>query len=687
MTPSPSSSKFLDTPPLSHRFHRPMERHPFAEGYEVPQWRQLILHIGLCALAYPILLVFVIASTGKSLFWARFSVGAGCGLLGFMLGLSLLNLARGILEAATWATVIHQSRIPNVPGVRLKDLATHSNNPLGSLGALWLLWDRHSYQGADREYRKFYDKRPWSLWILFFLLNVLLSGALSFLLGRVVDISVHVIHQSQEYQEVAVVADVSDRDINRAKGLLSAFENFTFTWTLAPFSTRGSLPAAVSFAWDNDTVYFSEVSLSQLVPGGSGFGTFQSDTTSPSLDIDPQLIEKDPSVGVDPGAVLRFPRWGIRIECVKIPDIPHNLVPLSEHNFTYLFTPRDTLRPLFQHFNLLLPQDYEQSFNFSSTLYLNDTLPSGINTSSIAMGARFSDNGVAHSMKSTPLSLGANGDGFITLEHILVRLNDSFAPQGKFGVKGNLSIPDEDGFLTFIGYDAAVCLELYEPWILEVYNGSVSLPSSLRIVDKSATITDMNNQFTTEQLKGSKISDPLVKRNLTSTNLSPVYIVGHENSVNQILKDNGRDSNYVPSPTLISFTSGDGPYGYTELSEVYYAKARALADATNFLPYFVGSSLSVARRYPDQVVTNTKIANVQIAVIIFFVCLMGAISALFVPRLPLDLPQRGFDLYSWFSAFYAKELVAEKPGSLDRHMELKEVVEYAGDMKFYYATN
>jgi len=28
------------------------------------------------------------------------------------------------------------------------------------------------------------------------------------------------------------------------------------------------------------------------------------------------------------------------------------------------------------------------------------------------------------------------------------------------------------------------------------------------------------------------------------------YIVGHQNSVNHILKDNGRDAFYVPSPTV-----------------------------------------------------------------------------------------------------------------------------------------
>ncbi|KDR76711.1 hypothetical protein GALMADRAFT_225654 [Galerina marginata CBS 339.88] len=693
--PSPSfSGKFLDSPPVtgaSYAFPSfptpPKSRHPFAEGYEVPQWKLLIIHIVLCALTYPFLLVFVIASAEKSLFWARFLVGAGCGLVGLALGMSLLNLARAILEAAAWATIVHQSRLPNSPGVRLKDLASHAYNPSGARGALKLLWDRRSYQGTQREVRKLYDDRRWSLWIVFFLLNISLSGVLSFLLGRVMDINIRVIHQYQDYHEVAVAADISDQDIQQADILQSAFDNYALTWTLAPFSTHGSLPPAVSFAWKNDSVFFSEVILSQLVPGGSGFGTFQPDTTSPTLDLNAEnLSGTDPSVGAAPGAVLRFPRWGIRIKCTKIPDISDNLIPISYGGLTYLFTPRETIRHLFQYFDMTLPQNYEQPFNFSSFINPNDTFPSGFDASGIAAAAAFSNNGVAHSLKSSPSSLGENGDGFITLEHVLVRLNDTYAQNGTFGVKGT-TLPDINGTLTYIGYDAAVCLELYEPWVVEVYNSSVSIPGSMRIVDKAASIKDMNTQITKEQLKGSRISNPLVKRVLNSTNLTSVYIVGHQNSVNQILKDNGRDSNYVPSPTLISFTGGQGPLGYTKLSEVYFAKARALADASNVLPYFAGSGLSVARRYPDQIVTNTKIANTEIATMIFVVCLMGGISALFVPRLPHDLPRRGFDLYSWFSAFSVQELVVDHPGRLGKHMELREVVDYAGEQKFYYATN
>ena len=59
------------------------------------------------------------------------------------------------------------------------------------------------------------------------------------------------------------------------------------------------------------------------------------------------------------------------------------------------------------------------------------------------------------------------------VETTLVRLNTSFAPEGAFtrvtsppqGV-----IPDRLGRPTYIGYDASVCLLVYEPWMMEVHH-------------------------------------------------------------------------------------------------------------------------------------------------------------------------------------------------------------------------
>jgi len=103
-SPSPNYSTYFDTTPPSTsgfgKFPKPQARHPFAKNFEVPQWRNLAIHIGLCASSYPFLLIFVIMGRGQTLFWSRFFVGAGSGIMGLMLGLSLMRLARGVLEAA-----------------------------------------------------------------------------------------------------------------------------------------------------------------------------------------------------------------------------------------------------------------------------------------------------------------------------------------------------------------------------------------------------------------------------------------------------------------------------------------------------------------------------------------------------------------------------------------------------------
>ena len=41
------------------------------------------------------------------------------------------------------------------------------------------------------------------------------------------------------------------------------------------------------------------------------------------------------------------------------------------------------------------------------------------------------------------------------------------------------------------------------------------------------------------------------------------------------------------------------------------------------------------------------------------VLLVGLFAGLFVPRLPLGMPRRGFELYTWMAAFQAGEWVGE----------------------------
>ena len=194
-------------------------------------------------------------------------------------------------------------------------------------------------------------------------------------------------------------------------------------------------------------------------------------------------------------------------------------------------------------------------FNASRFLQLNDALPPGLNVTETALGGTgcphitsvspdmnlgaFYDTGDAYVFMSTPLSMGMyhvkvcgrlrfligvlvvgqEGRGFITIEHVLVRLNTSYAPAGKFLRTSNISVPDASGNPTFIGYDAAVCLQLFEPWLVEMYNSTTSLPSSTRLIEYG-NVTQQSGPG--ERRKGPPLTNPNVSRQLNSSNLSDV---------------------------------------------------------------------------------------------------------------------------------------------------------------------
>ncbi|KAG6828760.1 hypothetical protein H0H92_006839 [Tricholoma furcatifolium] len=562
-----------DYSPRRPRFPAFSRKYPIATGFQVPQWTQIFVHILLCIVSYPLLLVVMLIARNKSLFWTRFIVGVGCGLVG---------------------------------------------------------------------------------------------------------------HQSERYEEITVKGGTSDADITRAAALVPTFEvgtplcsynyskpdaaeplqNYALTWTMSSFSAYGGLPSVSSFAWNNYTVFFSETTTSQLLPNGSGLGTFDSATMVPSLQTSSTTGSGSAMPDqINPGSVIRFldltlhlaryPKWGIRIQCTKIPDANVNLVPLSQNNITYVFTPRETLESLFASLEMDYPESAMVPFNITQTLLPGDSAPSSLNISDIALG-------------------GTGGNGFISVEEVLVRLNTTYAPNGTFAVESSQSVPDAQGNPTRIGYDAAVCVEVFEPWIVNVYNSStVGQPNSISIVGPGNEVESVN---ATEKLVGPPLSttDPNAARQLNSSDMASVYEIAHDNAVNQLLK-------------LVSFSGGDGPYGYTGLSPAFFAQARALSDATNLLPYLAGSGDLLARSYTDRELSSTSINPLFLAIYLTLILLLGLLAGFFVPKLPLNVPHRGFDAYSWIAAFHADELTeVGRTADFERNMELHEIMQQLGDHKFRY---
>ena len=154
------------------------------------------------------------------------------------------------------------------------------------------------------------------------------------------------------------------------------------------------------------------------------------------------------------------------------------------------------------------------------------------------------DNGVAHSYHTrTILDTGNADQGWTTVETVLVRLNTSYTPSGRFPIHSSESVPDANGTETRIGYDAVVCVEKYDPWIVEAYNTSVGSPTILRIVESGYG----NTSLPSGKIQGYPIQNT---RYLNTTNKNSAFYVAHDNSINQMVKDNGRDLFYVPSPTV-----------------------------------------------------------------------------------------------------------------------------------------
>lgn len=107
-------------------------------------------------------------------------------------------------------------------------------------------------------------------------------------------------------------------------------QDFRITWTLAPYSSHGGLPPVVEFPWRNpsnmsqsDSVYFSETTKSQLQPDGNGFGTFDTEVLTPSLDTrnssasDMKMLQ----AGLSPGNIIRYASYW---HYLSTEDLMHN---------------------------------------------------------------------------------------------------------------------------------------------------------------------------------------------------------------------------------------------------------------------------------------------------------------------------------------------------------------------------
>jgi hypothetical protein len=164
---------------------------------------------------------------------------------------------------------------------------------------------------------------------------------------------------------------------------------------------------------------------------------------------------------------------------------------------------RALLESLFSSFSLTLPEQFKTPD--LSPLDPTDSLPSSVSKEEVAYigmfvsgagssafrtdpaPAKFWDNGVAHSFHSLTPTTGQAGNGWVGTETVLVRLNNSYTHTAQFPVYGEEAIVDASGFNSRIGYDSVVCVEVYEPWVVEIYNSSLGVPKTMGIINKFAS--------------------------------------------------------------------------------------------------------------------------------------------------------------------------------------------------------
>jgi len=91
-----------------------------------------------------------------------------------------------------------------------------------------------------------------------------------------------------------------------------------------------------------------------------------------------------------------------------------------------------------------------------------------------------------------------------------------------------------------IGYDAAVCVQKYEPWVIETYNTSVASPSILRIVEKG----NGNTSSPSGNIRG----PPIENTRYLTTDALVTFDVAQANGEQQMQRANNADgAPYFPT--------------------------------------------------------------------------------------------------------------------------------------------
>ena len=171
---------------------------------------------------------------------------------------------------------------------------------------------------------------------------------------------------------------------------------------------------------------------------------------------------------------------------------------------------RAFLEELLSSFSLPLPDVFKTSI--VSLPNPDDTLPSNVSEEEVAYicafvlcaaisifsadlaSAAFLDSGVAHLFDSRTPTTGESGNGWVMIETALVRLDRDYAPNASFPVWSVSPVTSGYNLSPLVGYDAVVCVKMYEPWIVQIYNSSLGVPTTMSVFGKAAS-TDFETDY------------------------------------------------------------------------------------------------------------------------------------------------------------------------------------------------
>ncbi|KAE8225146.1 hypothetical protein CF319_g2076 [Tilletia indica] len=678
---------------------------PWQTAFEAPSKANIALLLFCCAVSYTLVWIVPSLITRRiemTLYWARAVVNAATSIAGFIITLALTEIAHRILYSAIWTAVILEE------DMTLNDLDQIADR-IGVISGLRLLWIKFRagtkrFAGASRRAeqsdkasihgsRSRFRRATWGIEVPASLGLLLLAGAFGFSADRTLKISVELRAQNDIFDAISVGGDLSAADVTGAASIQPFFDDFVRTWTLQSTAAL-KLPSTVKLALPGQSdqfAYFTEVLPDNFLPDFEGYGSFSNDTRTSSnyaavaqanSSWKPDSPDSWTTIigggGTDSDGEentvlrnVRWPRWGVQARCQRLQNLGRYFVPdISQtpdatvaDRLSVLFLTREILSSVLATLDVPLPSTLQTARNLNMSYGdLNNVLPAGLNAADVAIAHPFYANGVAQAFFSRPIMAedeinpdasvpdaykntpGSAGRGWSSLEIVLIRLKPELAgPGAQFGMVANVT--DNNGNFGDVGFDVGVCVERFDPFLVEVFQGK-SIQSS-RIISQAADFTSQKGMPRSSQVSAGSAT------NLNSTGKFAAYSVAHDNARNALLKDNGRDASWVPNPTLTSMSSGaeGGPAGYGRLDPERLADMLASADTRLLLPYLVGRGKVEARSYDLKQIARVSCIVSWLNIVFGVIIGCGLLGIFFVPRLPAGLPRRSTSPISWLVAF------------------------------------